>query len=263
MVSFVRWLRHPTRHYACRISYAWLLVLGFGLTIPAQAEVPGLYLIGDSTMADKPLSPVQPERGWGQLLPIYLKHPAMVHNHAKNGRSAKSFINEGLWSRIHDSLRAGDWVIIQFGHNDEKEASPERYANATTTYRDYLRKYVLDSRSKAAQPILATSIVRRRFDASGMLIETHGDYPEAVRIVAKELDVPLLDLHHRTRALVASYGSERSKALFLWIDKDLFPTVAQGKQDDTHLSAEGASRVCELAIDELRRLQHPLAEYAK
>ncbi len=228
-----------------------------------SAQVPSIHMIGDSTMADKPLTPALPERGWGQLLPIYLKHAEMVRNHAKNGRSTKSFIDEGLWSRVHESLKTDDWVIIQFGHNDEKKDSPERFSDAATTYRDNLKKYVVETRQRGAQPILATPIVRRRFDDAGKLVETHGEYPDAVRFVAKELDVPLIDLHERTREMVAGYDSSRSKGLFLWIDKDLYKSLPEGKRDDTHLSADGASRVCELAIDELRRLQHPLAAFAK
>ena len=245
------------------LSILFFASLSFAMSAFAQSQIPTIHMIGDSTMADKPLTPAQPERGWGQLLPIYLKHPEMVRNYAKNGRSTKSFIDEGLWSRVLDSLKPGDWVIIQFGHNDEKKESPERYADAATTYRDNLKKFVVESKQKGAHPILATPIVRRRFDEAGNLVETHGDYPEAVRIVAKELEVPLLDLHQRTRALVTSYNSTRSKGLFLWIDKDLFESIPEGKKDDTHLSADGASRVCELAIEELRSIKHPLAAYTK
>ncbi len=154
-------------------------------------------------------------------------------------------------------------MIIQFGHNDEKKDSPERYADPKTTYRENLRTFVRESRARGASPILATSIVRRRFGNGGEIIDTHGEYPEAVREVAKELDVPLLDLEARTKELLGKYGIDRSKGLFLWIDKDLFPSIPDGKRDDTHLSSEGASRVCELVIDEWKRLQHPLAEYAR
>jgi DNA sulfur modification protein DndE len=220
-------------------------------------------MIGDSTMADKPLHPSQPERGWGQLLPVYLKHPQMVRNYAKNGRSSKSFIDEGLWNKVFDALQKEDWVIIQFGHNDEKRESPERYTDPNSSYRENLRRFIRDTQSKGAYPILATPIVRRKFSQEGDLVETHGDYPQAVRVIASELNIPLIDLHARSRELVSNYGSERSKALYLWIDRDLFKTLQESKKDDTHLSSEGAARICELAIDELRRLQHPLVLWFK
>lgn len=229
----------------------------------AAQEIPKVYMIGDSTMANKPLTPAQPERGWGQLLPLYWKHPEAIHNHAKNGRSSKSFRAEGLWSPIVEKLLPGDWVVIQFGHNDEKKESPDRYTDPQNTFRDELRRYVDEARQKGAHPILATPIVRRRFDGEGKWFDTHGDYPEAVRTVAKETNTPLLELHMRTQELVIRYGEARSKSLFLWIDKDLFPSLPEAKKDDTHLSAEGASRVCEMAIEEMRRLQLPLISFAK
>ena len=160
-----------------------------------------MHPIGDSTMADKPLEKPNPERGWGQLLPRYFRDPAMVVNHAKNGRSSKSFRDEGLWQPVLDALRPGDFVIIQFGHNDEKKEDPTRYSDPKTTFRENLRRYVSETRAKGARPILATPINRREFDAEGKLKDTHGDYPPAVRAVAAEEKVPLLDLHRDIRPL--------------------------------------------------------------
>jgi lysophospholipase L1-like esterase len=228
-----------------------------------RAAHPMIHLIGDSTMSDKPLSPAQPERGWGQLLPLYMKHPESVRNYARNGRSSKSFESEGLWDKVEQSLQPGDFVVIQFGHNDEKKDSPERYTDPKGSFPEQLGKYVDRARAKRAHPILATPIVRRRFDGHGEFVETHGEYPDAIRSLALAKNVPLLDLHARSRMLLMQYGPERSKGLYLWIDKGLFTTLPDGKQDDTHLSAEGASRICELAIDELRHIAHPLAIYAK
>ncbi len=245
-------------------SLVALLALAVSMTVISMQvrgdeRQPSIYMIGDSTMADKPLFPSQPERGWGQLLPIYLKNPTAVHNFARNGRSSKSFVKEGLWKKVVDSLQPGDWVIIQFGHNDQKKDSPERFVDAATEYRDYLRMFIQETRQKGAEPILATSIVRRRFGEDGKYVDTLGGYPEAVRIVGKETNTPVIDLNVRTQELLESYGPERSKSLFLHIDKGIFASAPDGKRDDTHLSSEGASRVAELALDELRRLQHPIA----
>ncbi len=260
----VIWFRHEQPVARARAALIpVLLLLGTVIEVRAQSEFPTLHMIGDSTMANKPLTPPQPERGWGQLLPIYLKFPQMVRNHAKNGRSSKSFISEGLWAEVLQSLEPGDFVLIQFGHNDQKQQSPERFADAAGDYRDNLKRFIRESQDRGAHPILATSVVRRRFDGKGQLVDTLGDYPQTVRDVGMETKVPVLDLHARSAELLTRYGVERSKQLFLWIDPDLFATVQESKHDDTHLSADGASRICELAMDELRRIEHPLAQFAR
>lgn len=222
-----------------------------------------LHLVGDSTMADKPTWPPQPERGWGQLLPQYFRDPTVVINYAVNGRSTKSFIDEGRWEHVRAALRPGDWVIIQFGHNDEKKENPAVYADAATSYRENLRRFVNETRAAQAHPVLATPIARRRFEDTGKLVDTHGAYPDAMRAVAKELDVPLLDLTPATSELLRAYGPERSKQLFLWIAPGEYEELPKGRQDDTHLSAVGADRVAELAIAEMKRLNLDLVAALK
>lgn len=230
---------------------------------PAAPVTFRIHMIGDSTMADKPLEPAQPERGWGQLFPLYTRDPSRVVNYAMNGRSTKSFIDEGRWAKVLAALAPGDWVIIEFGHNDEKREKPAVFADAATTYRDNLRRFVREARAAGANPVLATPIVRRRFDAAGKIVDTHGDYPAALRAVAAEEKVPLLELHDRTHDLVASLGAEPSKKLYLWIAPGEYDSLPKGREDDTHLSAHGASRVSELAIAEIKRLKLPLAEALK
>lgn len=227
------------------------------------ADQARLHLIGDSTMADKPVWPAQPERGWGQLLPLYLKNPDRVINYAQNGRSTKSFINEGRWNKVAAALRPGDWLIIQFGHNDEKKDKPGVYAAADSTYRDNLRKFIREARAKGATPVLATPIARRKFDDAGLLVDTHGDYPPAMRIVAEEEKVPLLEMNKTSSALLQSYGVERSKQLFLWLAPGEYESLPKGREDDTHLSAVGASRMAELAISEILRLDLGLKSWLK
>src|SRR5215831_16587371 len=157
-----------------------------GLLSAAQApSAPRIHLAGDSTMADKPTDPPNPEHGWGQLLPKFFKDPGMIVNHAANGRSTRSFITEGRWQKLLDALQPGDWVIIQFAHNDEKI-----FPDARGEFQENLRRFVADVRAKKANPILATPCARRSFDDSGKLVETHGDYPDAVRAVAQETRTP-------------------------------------------------------------------------
>jgi lysophospholipase L1-like esterase len=219
-----------------------------------------LHMIGDSTMADKPVWPAQPERGWGQLLPMYATPSLTIKNYAVNGRSTKSFINEGRWDAVKASIKPGDFLIIQFGHNDEKQDKPAVYAAAEGAYRENLRRFVRECRSAGGYPILATPIARRRFSEEGKLVDTHGAYPAAVRTVAGEENVPLIDLTVSSSELLTRYGPERSKQLFLWIQPGEYDSLPTGKQDDTHLSAVGASRMAELAILSLVEVEPALAQ---
>ncbi|WP_221029277.1 pectate lyase [Actomonas aquatica] len=235
---------------------AWLRQLA------RQSEHPVLFIAGDSTAADKPRL-TDPERGWGQALREIVKPGWHVDNRALNGRSTKSFIDEGRWDELLADLRAGDWVIIQFGHNDEKVNSPDRYTDPAPggTYRANLTRFVHEVRARGAHPVLAPSVARRKWNDAGTdLVPTHGDYPDAVRAVAAAEGVPLLEMEERTTALERSLGLEDSKALHLWYDEGALPTRPAGVQDDTHYSPMGARRVAILVAEELRRLELPIAE---
>ncbi|WP_158277462.1 rhamnogalacturonan acetylesterase [Opitutus sp. ER46] len=221
---------------------------------------PHVFMVGDSTMANKPLD--LPERGWGMLLPEFLREPGMVQNHAMNGRSTKSFIDEGRWDKVVAELKAGDFVIIQFGHNDEKDKDPKRYTDPATTFRDNLRRFVRDTRAKGATPILATPVCRRKFDANGKLVDTHGAWPDATRAVAAEEKVPLLELQHATAAWLQSVGNEPSRQFFMWIEPGKYPKIPDGRKDDTHFVEAGARHVAGLAAAEIR-LNLPLARWLK
>ncbi|MCU0788454.1 MAG: rhamnogalacturonan acetylesterase [Verrucomicrobia bacterium] len=213
---------------------------------------PVIFMIGDSTMADKPLLPPQPERGWGQMLPLYFKPEIRIVNLARNGRSSKSFRDEGRWQPVLDRLRPGDYVIIQFGHNDEKAGDPARFTEPFGSFKDNLTRYVNETRERGGHPILATSIVRRKFNAQGELEDTHGDYVVATRQVAAEQKVPLLELERGTATLVQRLGPELSRNLYLWVEPGEFASLPDGRQDDTHLNACGASRVCDLATSSIK-----------
>lgn len=216
-----------------------------------------VYMIGDSTMANKPLED-NPERGWGQLFPEYFDENVFVSNYAVNGRSTKSFIDEGRWHVVLDSLHAGDVLFIQFGHNDEKEHDSTRYAAPFGAYKENLARFVTEARNAHALPILLTPVVRRRFDENGQFYDTHGDYPQAVKQVADELDVPLIDLHTLSWDVLEAMGEEPSKELFLWIEPGVYSSLPDGKQDDTHFSEFGARRIAGLVADALADLDTPL-----
>jgi lysophospholipase L1-like esterase len=213
-------------------------------------------------MADKPKLEL-PERGWGQLFRERVLPTAKIENHAVNGRSTKSFIDEGRWQQVVDSLKPGDWVIIQFGHNDEKSADPTRFTEPHGAYRDNLVRFVREAKGRGAHPVLATPVVRRKWSAEGKLIDTHGEYPAVVRDVAKQENVPLLDLQKLTEALETMHGVEGSKKLHLWFPAGEHPDLPAGLQDDTHYSELGAKLVANLAIREIEMLKLPLSGYLK
>ncbi len=237
-------------------AFAALLAASL-LAIPASGAEPArgvrLHLAGDSTMANKPTEPPNPEHGWGQLLPKFFKDPATVINYALNGKSTRSFIAEGTWQKLVDALQPGDWTIIQFGHNDEKI-----YPNSRGEYQANLRRMVADVRAKGANPILATPCARRLWDDAGHLVDTHGDYPAAVREVAATEKVPLLEMNRLTAALEEEHGPEGSKRLHLWIAAGVYERQPAGYEDNTHYSAYGAERVAALAVQEIFRLKLPL-----
>src|SRR3954467_15585579 len=153
-----------------------------------------VWIAGDSTAAEK-LPTKRPETGWGEMLGQYFR-PDEVHiaNRAMNGRSTRTFISEGRWKNIVDSLSAGDYVLIQFGHNDESPDKVDRYT-PPADFRANLLRFITDVRERKAHPVLFTPISRRKFDSTGALVDTHGEYPDIVRAVARESGVPLVDMH--------------------------------------------------------------------
>jgi DNA sulfur modification protein DndE len=219
-----------------------------------------LYLIGDSTVADKPLQD-NPERGWGQILPQFFTDKIRIYNHARNGRSTKSFINEGLWQKVLDSLQSGDFVMIQFGHNDQKISDSTRYADAHGAFRNNMIRFITDARAKGAQPVLITPVVRRRFDEQGKFYDVHGDYPGVVREIAKERHVPLIDLHQASREMITREGVEGSKRIFLWLEPGQYTMYPQGKQDNTHFTEYGARCMALLVVEGVKKLDLKLKKY--
>jgi DNA sulfur modification protein DndE len=220
-----------------------------------------VYTIGDSTMADKDTTG-NPERGWGQALPLFFNaSEVVIENHAKNGRSTKSFIDEGRWDAVVNKLQKGDYVFMQFGHNDEKQERPEVYADPRGAYRSNLARFVKETQAKGAYPVLMTPIVRRHFDENGILKNSHGEYPDAVRKLAETLNIPMIDMEVKTRNMIELLGAEESKKLFVWFDKGVYPKFPEGKKDDTHLNWDGAVAVAQLAVAGIAEQHLPIARY--
>jgi lysophospholipase L1-like esterase len=226
-----------------------------------NAEKVNIWMIGDSTMANKKAERA-PETGWGMVLQEFFNEGAFVRNRAVNGRSSKSFLSEGKWKSVYDSLKRGDYVIIQFGHNDEKDDSV-RHTDPFTTYKQILRKYIDEARSKEANPIVCSPIVRRHFDGAGNLIDTHGDYIKAAREIAGETNTPFIDMEAKTRKLVTDLGSEKSKSIYLFCKPGEYGAYPKGIQDSTHLNSDGARKIAGLFVDGVKEIKLPLISYIK
>lgn len=238
------------------------LMLIFTLIASAQ-EKPTLYLIGDSTMSDKKDREQNPEHGWGQMLPELMTSEVNIENHAVNGRSTRSFIAEGRWNKVLEKLKPGDYVFIQFGHNDQKINDAARYTNPFTQYRYNLVKFIKETREKGATPYVFSSIVRRNFNEDGVLVDTHGEYPLVARMVAKDLEAPFIDLQWLTEKLELAYGPRKSRSLHLHYKPGEHQYYPEGKEDDTHLSEKGARLVAILALQEIARQDLELKKHIK
>lgn len=240
------------------MNYRYLIFLL--ICIQSFAQKPTLYTIGDSTMADKIKPDENPEKGWCQVLPSFFDlNKITIDNRAVNGRSTRSFINEKRWESVYKSLKKGDYVFIQFGHNDEKIADSTRYTNPHTAYRYNLIRFVTEAREKGAIPVLFSSIARRNFNEHGVLVGTHGEYPIEARLVAQEYNVPFIDLGYFSEVLEQSYGPEKSKDLHLHFKAGEHPYYPEGKADDTHLSYKGALEIAKIVVAELTKMNLDIA----
>ena len=217
-----------------------------------------VYLIGDSTIAEKAENKF-PEMGWGVPFSRFFYQNAQVDNRAKNGRSTQSFLNEKRWTAILDSIKPDDYVLIQFGHNDE--IPTKKSATTPLQFQENLKKYVNETRSKKANPVLITPVARRKFDEKGKIIDTHKEYAQLVRQVADELGVPLIDLNGKSMELLQKFGDDQSKLLFLHLDENQNPNYPKGVLDDTHFNELGARYMAEIVSQQLQKIKSPLADY--
>ena len=276
-----------------------LLLTAFFLCSAFKADKPviTIFMIGDSTMSNKSLVGGNPERGWGHVLPGFFSEDIRVDNHAMNGRSSKSFIDEGRWDKVLSLIKKGDYVFIQFGHNDEKPKA-DRHTDPGTTFDANLRKFVNETRAKGGIPVLFNSIVRRNFgtadnkavaeailqddirkginpdakqDASqgnnvveeDKLIDTHGAYLDSPRNVAKELNVPFIDMNKLTHDLVEGLGPKESKKLFMWVPANTIAAMPKGREDNTHLNIYGARVIAGITVDAIAKEVPELAKYVR
>ncbi|MGV3545745.1 MAG: rhamnogalacturonan acetylesterase [Pedobacter sp.] len=216
-----------------------------------------VFIIGDSTAANK-LTSAYPETGWGMPFTYFFDQTVKVNNLAKNGRSTRTFLTEGLWDTALSTMKKGDYVFIQFGHNDESKEKVDRYTSPEQ-YKENLLKFVNEARAKQAMPILITPVSRRKFK-DGNALETHKEYTSLVKEMAAKLAVPLIDLDEKSRQLYQQFGEENSKLLFLQLQANEHPNYPDGKVDNTHFSELGARKIAQIVLQEIKNLKLPLAD---
>jgi lysophospholipase L1-like esterase len=218
-----------------------------------------IWLVGDSTMSIKDKT-AYPETGWGMPFALFFDSTVIINNVAQNGRSTKSFIKEGRWKNVMDNLHSGDYVLIQFGHNDEVKEKVGRYTTPEE-FSNNLDRFVKDVRSKNATPVLITPVARRKFDSTGNIIDTHQQYAQLVKDLAKEDNVALIDLNALSMQLLQQTGAENSKYYFNYLKPGEHPNYPNGHEDDTHFNELGARKIAELVLHEIQAQQLPLTQY--
>ncbi len=212
-----------------------------------------IVTLGDSTMQFNNQFKY-PQTGWPQALERFLKPNCPILNFARNGRSTKSFIEQGLFADALKEIKEDDLVLIEFGHNDLKKEDPLRYTTPYGTYQENLKFMVEEIQKKNAKVILLTSITERKFK-DGELLKTHGEYPQAVKALAQKLQVPCIDLFEKTREVVQKEGEELSKRFYMNFEAGLYESKLDGSNDDTHLRYEGAFMVADCFYKEMIKLK--------
>ena len=225
-----------------------LILFLMAFAMPEKKKIT-IWMCGDSTMSIKEKK-AYPETGWGMPFVYFWDSTVTVENLAKNGRSTSSFRNEGLWQIVLDKAAEGDYVFIQFGHNDE--VSTKKTYTTEVEFKNNLKQYVTDARGKKAIPILLTPMARRKFDANAKIEGTHDVYSQIVRDVAKEEKVVLFDMDKITQQLYQQFGVENSKLLFMQLKPNEHPNYPDGRDDNTHFNELGARLIAQLVLTEIR-----------
>lgn len=250
---------------------SWVFISIVLCLFTASSKTTTIFVIGDSTAAEKGNAAKVPERGWGMVLQGCFDEKIIVDNHAVNGRSSKSFISEGRWQKVLDKIKPGDYVFIQFGHNDEKP-KPDRHTDPGSTFDANLEKYVVETREKGGIPVLFNAVVRRCYYKADLqndddeklrntvndgeeqinsdtLIDTHGAYVVAPRVVAERLNVPFVDATKITHDIETAHGIQGSRKLHMWYKPGELAALPKGRKDNTHYNVYGARIVANALAD--------------
>jgi lysophospholipase L1-like esterase len=248
------------------------IILALVLSAAFKNRPAKIFLAGDSTVADYSLedeflSKRYPVTGWGQMLAGFVQRDSLKHlrnltrsrevivdDRAKGGRSTRTFFEEGRWDAIRTELRKGDLVMIQFGHNDAAADKPDRYVTVAG-YKEFLRLFVRQAREKGATPILLTPVARNYPWKDGKLGSAHGEYPQAVKDVAAQLNVRLIDLTALSASAFSARGQEYvTSHYFMNLPKGVYDAYPDGQKDNTHFQPEGACEVARLVYEAMKKL---------
>lgn len=266
-----------------RLTPSVLLLVALLCFSAASRKQTTIFIVGDSTAANKDTTNGKQERGWGMMFQRCFNDRIRIDNHAVNGRSSLSFLNEGRWQKVLDLIQPGDYVIIQFGHNDEK-SKPDRHTEPGSTFDAILERYVRETRQRGGIPVLMNAVVRRHFSAAAQskddekqrlttytdnkvkaegdsLIDTHGLYRIAPRNVAMSTNCYFVDANQITHDLEQGLGREGSKRLHMWFLPGEQPSLPEGRQDNTHYNVYGATVVARLLADALCKEIPQLRKY--
>ena len=237
--------------------FLFLSILFMAFALPQKKKIK-IFIAGDSTAANKEVKAF-PETGWGMPFATLFDSTVTVDNRAKNGRSTKSFISEGLWQKLIDDVNEGDYVFIQFGHNDESKEKTDRYTTPEE-YKSNLGRFITETRNKKATPVLLTPVSRRQFDSAGQVRETHKEYSPLVKEVAKQYNVAFIDMDEKSRELLQKFGPENSKLLFMQLEPGEHPNYPDGRNDNTHFNELGARKMAQLVLYGIKDLKLELAD---
>ncbi len=243
--------------FRCCVLLVVALALSARPTWAATERPPQVFLIGGSTMASYPTK--RPIVGWGQAIALFFKNPAQVDNRARSGRSSKSFIDQGHWAEVMRDLRPGDFLIMCWGTNDSSK-DPLRHTEPRGAFRENLLRFIAETRAKGATPILATQVAHRVWK-EGKFAEPASEYVLVNRELAASEHVPLMEMFDLTVDLEKSLGEKDSITLHLYLPPGQYESYPNGSKDNTHYNAYGAKRVAELAVQEIRRLKLPIADW--
>ncbi|MDJ1479594.1 rhamnogalacturonan acetylesterase [Cytophagaceae bacterium YF14B1] len=243
------------------------LTLEFGNTLPKvcaleitrNKEGATVFLAGNSTVVDQDR---EPWAAWGQMIPAFFKSGRIaIANHAESGESASSFIKERRLEKILSLMKVGDYLFIEFAHNDQKQTGPN--IGPFTSYKKDLKYFVSETRKRGGSPVLVTSMHRRNFDSTGHIVNTLGDYPEAMRQVAREENVPLIDLNAMSKTLYEAWGPEKSLKAFVHYPAGSFPGQEKELKDNTHFSTYGAYEIAKCIVVGIKAAKLAIAQYLK
>lgn len=216
-------------------------------------KITTIFLAGDSTVTDQDL---EPWASWGQMIPQYFDSSIIVANYASSGYALSSFKNSNRLQKIKSQIKAGDYLFIEFAHNDEKIKGPEN--TAWKSYSDLLVEFIQMAKNKEAFPVLVTPTQRRSFNTDGFLYETHGDFPDAMRLVAKKMNIPLIDITQKTTFMYETWGDDASRKAFVQYPANTFPNQTKALEDNTHFNAFGANEIALAVLQGIRELDLPL-----